>query len=99
MKNERTLRTLHHRAHTLQNETARKFNFTAGALKNIGNILFSHEGGSIEGLTPGDIQGLCLAVESLGEYLEHLSADLELEGGFILEKIEELEAQKSTANE
>jgi hypothetical protein len=94
MTKHKALIALKDQARDLQSGTAHKLNFAAGGIKNIGNILFSHESGSITGLTPVDIQGLCLAVECLGDYLEGLSSDLDLEASRMLARVDELEVKQ-----
>lgn len=92
MTTKQSLKLLRDKAHTLEGETSTKFSFAAGAVKTLGNILFSHESKSIKGMNDEDIQGLCLAVESLGGYLEHLASDLEMQGRTLAQGIKELES-------
>ncbi len=86
------LREIEHRALYLQNNIYEEVSNAGGGIKAIGNILFSSvtAGRNIQGITNDDIQGLALALESLGRYVEGLSTKIEDESSDILHRLKEL---------
>ena len=47
----------------------------AGSLKALGGILSAYHSGNITGLNRDDLEGISLAIESLGHYMENLCDD------------------------
>ena len=93
VNNNRPLAEIERGALSLQNNIYQDFSFAAGGIKTIGNILFSKSSGSIEGMNEQDVQGLSLAVESLGRYIEMLCTKLEEESMKMQCKVKELADQ------
>lgn len=89
----RPLAEIEYLASNIQDNIYQEISFAAGGVKTIGNILFSNASGAIEGMNETDVQGLSLAVESLGHYLEMLSTRLEVESMKIQGKVRELVGQ------
>ena len=54
-----------------------ELNMAAGAVRSLGDIIYTYHGNGIEGLNNSDMEGVGLAILSLGRYLERIAADLE----------------------
>ena len=54
-----------------------ELNMAASAVRSLGDIIYNYHGNGIEGLNDSDMEGLGLAVLSLGRYLEKIAVDLE----------------------
>jgi hypothetical protein len=63
-----------------------------GAVRSLGNIVFTYQADCIEGLTKSDVEGIGVAIEVLGRHIEQMSADFECNISNMLEQVEKLEA-------
>ena len=62
----------------------------AGAVRSLGKIVFNYHGNGVEGLNNSDMEGVGLAILSLGIHLENIATDLESNVTFIGKQAEEL---------
>ena len=65
------------------------------AVKNLGNILFTHASSPMEDLTDSNVAGIALAIQVLGSHIAMRCEDLECKAGRMLKQVSEIEEQQS----
>jgi hypothetical protein len=80
--------TLSTRITELQGHEQKLF-MAGGAVKGLGNLLFTNQCDPIQGITSTDVESIALAVQSLGDHIESISSDIDVAVNAISKQITE----------